>query len=105
MMARGGWMLSFVGLLIASGCGTSPEKFHDDYLESYCSYASDCHMYESADACADAYVDWAPDDACFDAGAATDCIKALDEAACPTSESPVEFPDACNAVYTCVSGE
>lgn len=90
-----------VAWVVLAGCGTTPEKYHDDYLASYCAFASDCHLYPSVDACDAAYVDWAPDATCFDAKAAGDCIKALDEQPCPTADAPIEFPDACSAVYTC----
>ena len=97
-----GTMRRLALVMFAAGCGYPAEDFREDYVDAYCSWASDCNWYESADVCADAYVDWAPEDeGCFDPKAARDCIDALEALQCPEVEAEVDFPDACNAVYQC----
>ncbi len=102
MRAWGGSMRRVVVLLFAAGCGYPAEDFRDDYVASYCAWAGDCHWYESAAVCADAYAEWAPAEGdCYDPKAAKDCIDALELLQCPDAEAAVDFPDACNAVYLC----
>lgn len=102
MMRDLGASMSGLWLLALAGCGPDEASFREDYVASYCAWASECQWYEDADACGAAYVDWAPaDTSCFDARAAKDCLDALDALQCPTAGASVEFPDACNVVYSC----
>ena len=89
-------------LLVLTSCGVKEEDFPAAYTESYCGWAADCGFYATYEDCEAEYADWdgPPDGAGdYDASMAKQCIKALDELACPVDDPAAAYPVECSQVY------
>lgn len=103
-------LLAVTCLGVLSGCGWSETRYIDEFVQKDCEVRMECHDpavltflgWETHDDCV---ADRGPevtamaDDCTYNKKAARDCVKAMDEMACPEDGTELDYPEICDEVF------
>lgn len=94
--------LALIWLLALAACAPSEEEMPMALAEAECAHLVGCFpaAWPTFDACVNERTPAAAATGSYDADAARDCLNELDDLVCSDGESPPEWPESCDVVWS-----